>query len=75
MIQMKLNKHIVSSLINRVEASSHPCALAQRQKYGPMSNMDKVVFSLLMIHPIIYFLQKASSKAFVTVGLFYPSCS
>ena len=31
-IQTKFNKHIVYSLINRVEASSHPCALVQRQK-------------------------------------------
>ena len=31
-IQTKSNKHIVYSLINRVEVSSHPCALAQRQK-------------------------------------------
>ena len=31
-IQTKFNKHIVYSLINRVEASSHPCVLVQRQK-------------------------------------------
>ena len=29
-MQTKFNKHIVYSVIDRVHASSHPCALAQR---------------------------------------------